>query len=329
MPPFAPADRLVVLGAGATVGADFGKRFKTSVRPPLNADFFTQLQRITGKHEKVVGDVINDVVGLFGPNFDLTLEDYFSQLEFLLEATNLVPTRQAAITRPQLRGNRDRLMKALAAVLEASTDEPIRKHKGCIHHKHLVECLGPRDTVLSFNYDCVFDDALRRSGDGKWSAKYGYALPKPSRIVGYPAWDPPHPAATARDTIYLLKLHGSLNWQLPAVGDGEIKIKQRLHEQRGTPKFTIVPPAWNKSAKQEPIFEDLWKKAERAIRYAKCLAVVGFSFTPTDLNVEALMPHKGVRSGVQMAEGKPVVALDPASLATRRGGSRSPERHRR
>jgi hypothetical protein len=97
-----------VLGAGATVGADFGRRCKTSVRPPLNADFFTQLQRITGKHQKVVGDVINDVLGLFGPNFDLTLEDYFSQLEFLLEATNLVPTRQAAITRPQLRGNRDR-----------------------------------------------------------------------------------------------------------------------------------------------------------------------------------------------------------------------------
>lgn len=289
MPPFAPSDRLVVLGAGATVGADFGRHFKTAVHPPLNSDFFTQLQRITVKHQKVVTDVIGDVIGLFGPNFDLTLEDYFSQLEFLLEATNLVPTRQAAITRSQLRGNRDRLMKALAAVLEASTDEPIRKHKGCTHHRRLVECLEPRDTVLSFNYDCVFDDALRRTGDGKWSAKYGYAFPKPSRIVGHPNWDPDRPVTSAGDTIYLLKLHGSLNWQLPTDPADEIKLKQRLHEQRGTPKFTIVPPAWNKSQSEEPIFEDLWKKAERAIRYAKRLAVVGFSFTPTDLHVEALL----------------------------------------
>ncbi len=299
MPPFAPSDRLVVLGAGATVGADFGRLFKTAVHPPLNSDFFTQLQRITAKHQKVVTDVIGDVIGLFGPNFDLTLEDYFSQLEFLLEATNLVPTRQAAITRSQLRGNRDRLMKALAAVLEASTDEPIRKHKGCVHHKRLVECLEPRDTVLSFNYDCVFDDALRRTGDGKWSAKYGYAFPKPSRIVGHANWDPEKPVTSAGDTIYLLKLHGSLNWQLPTDPDDEIKLKQRLHEQRGTPKFTIVPPAWNKSQSEEPIFEDLWKKAERAIRYAKRLAVVGFSFTPTDLHVEALFRLALADSGLK------------------------------
>jgi hypothetical protein len=299
MPPFAPADRVILLGAGATVGADFGKRFKTTVRPPLNADFFTQLQRITGKHHEVVGDIVKDVIGLFGPNFDLTLEDYFSQLEFLLEATDLVPTSQATVTRSQPRGNRDRLMKALAAVLEASTDEPIRKHKGCAHHRRLVECLEPRDTVVSFNYDCVFDDALRRSGDGKWSAKYGYAFAKPSRVVGHPLWDPPNPAASARDTIYMLKLHGSLNWQLPPDPDGEIKLKQRLHQQRGTPKFTIVPPAWNKSQKEEPIFQDLWKKAERAIRTAKCVAVVGFSFTPTDLHVEALFRLALAGSGLR------------------------------
>lgn len=288
LPPFAPADRVILLGAGATVGADFGKKFKTNVRPPLNADFFTQLQRITGKHRDVVPDVIQDVIGLFGPNFELTLEDYFSQLEFLLDATDLVPTSQAAVTRAQLRANRDRLMKALAAVLEASTDEPIRKHKGCAHHKNVVRCLEAHDTVISFNYDCVMDDALRRVGNSKWSAKYGYAFTAPSRITGSANWDPATPAPTAAETIYLLKLHGSLNWQLPATADGEIKLKQRLHQQRGTPQFTIVPPAWNKSQKQEPIFQDLWKKAERAIRTAKCIAVVGFSFTPTDLHVEAL-----------------------------------------
>jgi hypothetical protein len=299
MPPFAPADRVILLGAGATVGADFGKHFKTTVRPPLNRDFFTQLQRITGKHETVVKSVIKDVVGLFGPNFDLTLEDYFSQLEFLLEATDLVPTKQAAITRSQLRRNRDRLMTALAAVLEASTDAAIRKYSGCMRHRRIVEVLRPRDTILSFNYDCVIDDALRRKGDAKWAARYGYAFAQPSRIVGDAHWSPTDPAKSALETIYLLKLHGSLNWQLPPTPDGAIKIKQRLHAQYGTPRFTIVPPAWNKSQKEEPIFQDLWKKAERAIRTARSLAVVGFSFTPTDLHVEALFRLALAGSGLQ------------------------------
>jgi hypothetical protein len=32
-----------------------------------------------------------------------------------------------------------------------------------------------------------------------------------------------------RGTIYLLKPHGSINWQLPPAADGEIVLKQRLH----------------------------------------------------------------------------------------------------
>jgi hypothetical protein len=49
MPPFSPGARLIVLGAGATRGAYFAaEEFTPTCDPPLNADFFTQLQRITG-----------------------------------------------------------------------------------------------------------------------------------------------------------------------------------------------------------------------------------------------------------------------------------------
>jgi hypothetical protein len=55
---FAPAERLVILGAGATVGENFGPDVVQMCRPPLNDDFFTQLQRITDKHTKIVRAVI-------------------------------------------------------------------------------------------------------------------------------------------------------------------------------------------------------------------------------------------------------------------------------
>lgn len=289
MPPFAPSDRVVILGAGATLGAQFADA--ATVRPPLNADFFTQLQRIGGKHATIVKGVVKDVVELFGPNFSLTLEDYFSQLESMIDATRFAPKGVAKLTGAELRAKRDRLMSALSAVLEVSTDDAIRSPEGCARHRRLVECLSPRDTVISFNYDCVMDDALRRAGDAKWSARHGYGFPQPSRVGvdGDTHWSPGHPAVSPADTIYLLKLHGSLNWQLPTSPDGSITLKRRLHQQRGTPRFTIIPPGWSKQERDEAIFQDLWRKAERAIRNARTIAVVGFSFTPTDLHVEAVV----------------------------------------
>ena len=97
MPPFAPSERVILLGAGATLGSIF-PGFTPECRPPLNADFFTQLQRITSKHQKLIRQVMSDVVGLFGSNFSLTLEEYFTQLEFLAEAVELTPAKGGAFS---------------------------------------------------------------------------------------------------------------------------------------------------------------------------------------------------------------------------------------
>ena len=298
MPPFSPGDRLIVLGAGATRAARFIETFEPVCAPPLNTDFFTQLQRITQpKYAKLVREVIEDVVGLFGPNFTLTLEDYFTQLEFLAEAARIAPPTSGSVSSARLRKARDRLMQAVSGVLEMSTDAAIRRSKGCELHQRLVQNVDAKDTFISFNYDCVLDHALRQHGDCRWSARYGYAFPRPSRVEGTDAWDPVRPARTSAETIYLLKLHGSLNWQLPVPsGDREkdrrhrdpIRLKQRLHAQRGVPRFTVIPPVWNKAVREDPVFEVLWRNAERAIRSASHIAIVGFSFAPTDLPVESL-----------------------------------------
>ena len=260
--------------------------------PPLNADFFTQLQRITGppRRRKLVEQVVKDVVGLFGPNFSLTLEDYFTQLEFLAEAIKLSPTGKGGITASDLRDNRERLLAVVSMVLEVSTDAAIRTAGGCAHHQELVRHLKAKDTIISFNYDCVVDHALRQSANGIWGAKYGYTFPNPDRVVGHQFWDAQPPASASTRTIHLLKLHGSLNWQLPQATqpNDEIKLKQRLHTQFGVPRFTIIPPVWNKAVADDPNFRALWSNAERAIRAAQHVAVVGFSFVPTDLPVESL-----------------------------------------
>lgn len=290
MAPFSSGKRVIVLGAGASRGASTSA--DRVVEPPLNADFFTQVQRITTpKHLKNVRQVMQDVVELFGPNFSLTMEEYFTQLESFATMSALAPVGDRALSPSEIRAKRDRLMSVLAAVLEESTDVSKKDSPVCEHHSALIGRLDPRDTIISFNYDCVVDHALRRTARERWSAMYGYSLPKPNRLVGAEHWDAAHPPVGSNNTINLLKLHGSLNWQLPE-GDGaltgEVRLKQRLYQQHGTPRFTIIPPEFAKQIGGDGNFEALWRNAERAIRHAEVIAIVGFSFTPTDLHVESL-----------------------------------------
>lgn len=290
MPPFSPGKRVVVLGAGATRGASTAEG--QVCLPPLNADFFTQLQRITApKHRGKVKGVISDLVSVFGPDFGLTMEEYFTQLESMATMARLAPAGDRNFSPSEIQKKRGRLMSALAAVLEETTDVSKKGSEVCAHHERIIDTLDPRDTVISFNYDCVADHVLRSRAAAKWSAKYGYGFPNPSRVEGHRHWDADSPPTSATDTIYLLKLHGSINWQLPSDPDssnGTIRLKQRLYQQNGVPRFTIIPPEFVKSIDQHPVFRVLWKKAERAIRNAEKVALIGFSFTPTDLHVEAL-----------------------------------------
>ncbi|MDF1597093.1 MAG: hypothetical protein P1T08_13515 [Acidimicrobiia bacterium] len=306
---------MIVLGAGASRGASTSEG--KLCQPPLNADFFTQLQRIaTSKHEDKVAAIVKDIVGLFGPNFSLTMEEYFTQLESMALMSRMAASKDRNFSPAEIREKRTRLMAALAAVLEVSTDVSKKASAVCDHHAAIVNRLQPQDTIISFNYDCVADHALRRGGNGKWSAKYGYGFSKPGRIVGHDNWDAADPPKKVQGTINLLKLHGSLNWQLPPANDAEtgpIRLKQRLYEQNGIPKFTIIPPEFIKQIDADPNFEALWRNAERAIRGAEVIALVGFSFTPTDLHVESLF-----RIALAKSPLKTLVIANPSPTDRRR-----------
>ena len=79
----APRKTLVVLGAGASRGASFVRDSRYEVRPPLDRDFFSEMQRI-----KQASNVKEDVDALlrfvrkeFGFNLTLSMEQFFSHVE--------------------------------------------------------------------------------------------------------------------------------------------------------------------------------------------------------------------------------------------------------
>ena len=123
MAKWSPGKRLVVLGAGATRGAKWNTPIDESPAclPPLNADFFTQLQRLREpKHQSVIEAVVDDVVDLYGPGFSLTLEDYFSQLQSMISMSDVVDRQKSDLwNRSELLRKRKTLVDAVGAVLKS------------------------------------------------------------------------------------------------------------------------------------------------------------------------------------------------------------------
>lgn len=276
---------LFVLGAGATRGASFCGHDDAVCLPPVDADFYTQLQRVAApKHQVLIDRVIEDAVALFGHNFDATLETVFSTVETSIRMAGTAGA--VAYYRPQdLEAMRTRLLQAIAAVLEESLTPPGgRKMKACEYHAWLVDQMRPGDSVLSYNYDCVLDDALRRSGTGKWNAYYGYGFEKPPDRHIF--WSPDEPAG--EDSVRLYKLHGSLHFQAETEDEEHVTLKQRPYtRQHGDLKFDIIPPESHKNF-DRGLYAPLWARASAAINAAENVVFIGYSFPVTDLHSAAL-----------------------------------------
>jgi hypothetical protein len=313
---------VVVLGAGATRACSFVDPTKLSCLPPLDGDFFTQLQRVPDpKHRKDIEQVMADVVELFGSNFSVTLETVFATVEHTIRMLTTTGARRA-FKKPALETKRDRLLAAIAIGMEASLAErgddghTKQMARNCKDHERLVEdVLRGGDQVISFNYDCVIDYALREKGDKKWNARYGYGFKLGARgalLSGDGEWQPKIKAAQ-KATVNVHKLHGSLHFQF---GKNRVVLKQRPYtKQRGTPRYSIIPPESNK-AYDRGLFAQLWKNAAAALGRARHLVVIGYSLPTTDLHATALF-----RTSLKPKKLKSLVVVnsDRAARARARG----------
>jgi hypothetical protein len=217
--------------------------------------------------------------------------------------------------RSDLEEKKERLKQAIAATFEESLCAD-RQHVGseCRHHAQIVKAMKFTDEIISFNYDCLIDETLRKYGNKKWNPRYGYALTlgkrgRGSNLKGDDEWSPDKPA-TKNKTIRLYKLHGSLHFD---VDDDKIKLKHRPYtKQHGNLRFTIIPPESNKRYDQG-VFKRIWKQAGQALHRTKSLVVIGYSFPLTDSHANALF-----RISTKREELKSLVIVNPDRDARRR-----------
>jgi hypothetical protein len=263
---------VVVLGAGATRGASFVAT--AALPPPVDRDFFRVLQMSDTGRSDEGRKLLDHVREVYGPALDIGMETVFSNLD----AASTFHQEAKIDPGPVVQWPR-RLIDAFRSVLPRLLGETIQAP--CEHHAALARRLGTIDTVISLNYDCLMDQALREHAGARFSAeRLGYGVPIAS---GASAWAGSARGRVPNGSISLLKLHGSLNWDSAAA---PLRLRASVYEPVAA--GVIQPPLTNKPIREEP-FQSVWKRARTAVRSARRLILVGYSMPVADGLVRSLL----------------------------------------
>ncbi len=315
-----------ILGAGATRGCSFVNEMKQKGHclPPLDGDFFTQLQRVTSAaNADRIKRLIIGLVDWFGPNYTLGMEQVFCHLE-QAEKMLIHLGRDASKEHKRAIALKRDLIQSIAIILgESLTKVKVGglgsyELRECRWHDILIKDIADKgDVFVSFNYDCVLDDSLRRHGAGKWNARYGYSVKLGARgreLSGDSYWTPTDGIPPSRaNTIQVHKVHGSLHFK--EVGK-EMKLKKRPYgntrARSGDMHFSIIPPESSKTYDQGR-FGPTMLNAYRSLRSANRVVVIGYSLPPSDRHAEALF-----RFGIKKNALDSLVIVNPDAGSRRR-----------
>lgn len=154
----------------------------------------------------------------------------------------------------------------------------------------MVGCWTPpsaemQNTVITFNYDLLVEHALR-----SLNVEYDYGFdPNTIETVDCPG----HKTGA---NLLLLKLHGSVNWSVPAKGRASVdKVRTdkinlfsdffSLRSREGEPE--LIPPSWSKVI-AEPLSQ-VWSRAVESLKTATRVIILGYSMRVTDQHFKHLL----------------------------------------
>jgi len=136
-----------------------------------------------------------------------------------------------------------------------------------------------KNTVISFNYDTVLEDALSRIGV---PIDYGIS---PDLVTFHDSWKSGQ--VIGNKPLKLLKIHGSVNWFQDEPELQNLIIYRAYNDGYASGSVFLIPPTWRKDF-SGPL-GDVWSQAVQALREATRIVFLGFSFPDTDVHIKYLM----------------------------------------
>lgn len=293
------------------IGAGFSKQYKnashniSSFESPVNNDFFQMVKKLLNniniKPSKIK---LDELFKYLCDSRSLTFRDDYSYLEktsledmegVLTELwirTNIFkPYNERSYYSPLLTVMKELIAFTFGKALYGPTSDKF---------KTFARLIKPEDVILIFNYDLLFENALRSIRRFKDS---GYLI-NSYKVKNRSSWEdlkkPSH--------INIFKLHGSINWarckecnSLYVLDKKEFRKKTfdcnyimsmkcpRCNEI-GSLSRLIIPPIQTKKYNEQP-FRYLWRRAANEIKDIKRIASLGYSLPPTDYSTRTLLSH--------------------------------------
>lgn len=292
---------LILLGAGASRGAS-SVIDTTLPQPPLDLDFFQQVTRLRDCDPG--RGLLQFVRREYQHEVGLSMERFFSEADYtdrFHRELSVDPGRAVGRYQQALRD----FYEVLPALLNATTSQ------SCTHHDKIAGLLHAQDCIISFNYDCVMDRALRDKANRRWDPdKGGYGFLVTSGATVWRKHSRGHPVNTS---IRLLKMHGSLNWRRESSSSISLVADPSKVSDLSQ---SIIPPTWFKNLTDFP-YADVWKTARREVRSSRIIVVIGYSAPATDLFSRSLLKvEAGSKERREHLELLVLVNPDPSARRT-------------
>lgn len=296
------AKRVWIIGAGAS-HSDSNGHFPTLLELPATARSFGFLRRRNGEETGLtqLARYLED--RHFG---DLNSPKARIDLEAVL---TLLDADIGISSRARLQGAREFALGLLRKTIRRLHKEA---HKSNGEYAKLANELGARDSLITFNWDHLLDDALQRplflEGLGGENARafsfeetlYGRFLSEftgygEQTINGIGIKSPVGSASPGPGRF--IKAHGSIDWY--ACANTACRAYGRLFpslrekppmcgECRELVETIIVPPTLNKRLRELAPIRRLWTAAASEVRRATEIIVWGYRLPPTDFLAEWL-----------------------------------------
>jgi hypothetical protein len=337
----------VVFGAGASLAnaQHFHKERRTDRNPPLDTTFF---EKIRALGITVSSDLRSYAARLpTGSPFEQTvaavrMEEFFKDLFFDFSGESQTGTKVVdAYTA---------LIDLYRRVISETTDwmsEDSRKG-GPVGKliAHVVE-QDEAVTLMTFNQDLVLENEIHKRARLRslWCLDHGYGSFSDQVEMLYteakPIFDSHGEECDHGKRLRILKLHGSLNWQVrmngrqpsPRILTGEgspppvqVTRRRRVPSQlrftkpnrgRGRTLWymwpVIVPPVYNKQSLINKFFPQVWEDAHEHLRQCSRLIFFGYSLPPADIEAEKLF-QRSIFGNDRLA-GVDVINPDPDAAA--------------
>ena len=203
----------------------------------------------------------------------------------------------------------------------------------CSKHSQLFQSLNEADTVVTLNYDLVADIALEATDESN-AESFPQGITRPQKMASLVGelnligQTPPGLLSWEEETGFYLKLHGAIDWvycpnSICRNNSRYWSTENDKQSRRGMSFGTgcrlcgtvldafIVAPSPEKGIVPASRLGLLWKMALNEITNARKLVIIGFSFAPSDFELQWLFRQAAEFRRRMMGEWPEVVVVNP------------------